>query len=112
MIIQATRGDTHNVLGTTAIIKLTGKDTSGRLAVVEHTVPPHAGPPPHTHDHDHDHRAASDQSSQPAHPPPPLPDRLATSSTRTRTSLAFPHGKRSDHAQTSLPPKRAAAAGP
>jgi quercetin dioxygenase-like cupin family protein len=52
MIIQPTAGDTHNVLGSTATIKLASEDTDGRLAVVEHAAPPHAGPPAHRHDHE------------------------------------------------------------
>lgn len=50
MIIYATDGDTHNVLGTAATIKLAGEDTNSRLGVVLHDVPEGAGPPPHVHD--------------------------------------------------------------
>jgi quercetin dioxygenase-like cupin family protein len=49
MIIQPNAGDAHQVLGTTATIKLAGADTDRRLGVVEHAVPLNAGPPPHAH---------------------------------------------------------------
>ncbi len=52
MIIQPTAGDPHDVLGSTATVKLASGDTDGRLAVIEHTAPPHAGPPPHSHDNE------------------------------------------------------------
>lgn len=50
MIIPRTSGDTHNVLGTLATIKLPSEETDGRLSVIEHDVPKDAGPPPHIHD--------------------------------------------------------------
>jgi quercetin dioxygenase-like cupin family protein len=51
MLISAHAGDSHDTLGTTATIKLDAQTTNGRMAVLEHTVPQHAGPPPHYHDH-------------------------------------------------------------
>lgn len=51
MIVNHTAGDSHNVLGTAATVKLSGEDTDARLGVVEHNVPKDAGPPPHYHDH-------------------------------------------------------------
>jgi quercetin dioxygenase-like cupin family protein len=51
MIVQATSGDTHQVLGTAATIKLSSEHTDQRLGVVEHNIPRDAGPPPHFHDH-------------------------------------------------------------
>lgn len=50
MILHTTSGDTHNVLGTAATIKLSSEDTNGRLGAVEHEVPKGTGPPPHVHD--------------------------------------------------------------
>jgi quercetin dioxygenase-like cupin family protein len=50
MIIHPNIPDTHHVLGTTAAIKLSSEDTNGRLAVIEHSVPQDASPPPHIHD--------------------------------------------------------------
>jgi len=50
MIIHPTQGDSHDVLGTTATVKLAGTDTDGRVAVVHHAVPREAGPPPHVHE--------------------------------------------------------------
>ena len=50
MIIHSASGETHDVLGTAATIKLSSEDTDGRLGVVEHNVPKDAGPPPHFHD--------------------------------------------------------------
>lgn len=51
MIIRATSGDTHDVLGSVATIKLSTEETDGRLGAVEHDVPKDGGPPPHVHDH-------------------------------------------------------------
>lgn len=52
MLIQPDQGDSHNVLGSTATIKLDAHATDGRLAAVEHTSPRAAGPPPHYHQED------------------------------------------------------------
>jgi mannose-6-phosphate isomerase-like protein (cupin superfamily) len=49
MLIPPDAGDRHDVLGTSAVIKLSGRDTGGRLAVVEHRAPRDAGPPPRVH---------------------------------------------------------------
>jgi quercetin dioxygenase-like cupin family protein len=49
MLIASSSGTRHEVLGTTATIKLASHDTGGRLAVVEHQVPRDAGPPLHLH---------------------------------------------------------------
>jgi quercetin dioxygenase-like cupin family protein len=49
MIVSPASGDRHEVLGTSAVIKLSAQDTGGRLAVVEHHAPRDAGPPPHVH---------------------------------------------------------------
>lgn len=51
MIVHPHAGDAHDVLGTTATIKLSSADTDGRAGVTEHTVPLNAGPPPHAHQH-------------------------------------------------------------
>lgn len=52
MLIEPHAGESHHVLGTTATIKLDAQSTNGRLAAIEHTVPRHAGPPPHYHNED------------------------------------------------------------
>lgn len=50
MMIDPCGGETHEVLGTSATIRLAGENSAGRLAAVEHTMPQDAGPPPHAHD--------------------------------------------------------------
>jgi quercetin dioxygenase-like cupin family protein len=49
MLIASSSGTHHDVLGSTATMKLASRDTGGRLAVVEHDVPHDAGPPLHLH---------------------------------------------------------------
>jgi quercetin dioxygenase-like cupin family protein len=48
-VIPADAGDTVMNLGTLVQIKVPSTATQGAFAVVEHTVPPLAGPPLHTH---------------------------------------------------------------
>jgi quercetin dioxygenase-like cupin family protein len=52
VIISPASGDSHNVLGTTATIKLSSSETNGHLAVILHAVPLNTGPPPHRHEHE------------------------------------------------------------
>jgi quercetin dioxygenase-like cupin family protein len=48
-IIPAAGGDTMMNLGTLVRIKVPSTATQGTFSIVEHTVPPLAGPPLHTH---------------------------------------------------------------
>lgn len=42
-------GTAYWVLGGLYVVKVSGEESGGALTVVEMTMPPHMGPPPHTH---------------------------------------------------------------
>jgi len=48
-IIRPEEGDHFLNLGAHVSIKVPGEATGGQFALIEHTVPPQAGPPPHAH---------------------------------------------------------------
>lgn len=49
IVVPANAGDTWNVLGTLMWCKIGSEETNGLYSIVENTVPPQAGPPPHIH---------------------------------------------------------------
>lgn len=48
-LVSPGQGEAVMALGTLVVIKVPAALTGNRYAVIEHTVPPQAGPPPHTH---------------------------------------------------------------
>jgi len=49
IVIPPGGGDPWNVLGTAMKCKIGSEQTGGAYSIVENTIPPQAGPPPHVH---------------------------------------------------------------
>ncbi|HRH45887.1 MAG TPA: quercetin 2,3-dioxygenase [Pyrinomonadaceae bacterium] len=51
-IVGANEGAVWSVLGQPVICKVRSEETGGAYSIVENTVPPQEGPPPHRHQHE------------------------------------------------------------
>jgi quercetin dioxygenase-like cupin family protein len=54
-IVKAAEGQRINVLGDNQVIKLTGKESNGQLAVIIQNLPPGVAVPKHVHTNDDEH---------------------------------------------------------